>query len=43
MAKRRTVLELTDEQWEKLSKAAGKIGLTIPKFLLVKGLEAANE
>lgn len=42
MNKKRAVINLTDGQHEIILKAAEKLGLSVPAYMKVKALEAAN-
>ena len=43
MAQKRAIVNLTDEQHDKLKAAADQLGLSVPSYIKVKALEAAGK
>jgi uncharacterized protein (DUF1778 family) len=41
--KKRAIINLTDEQYEALRKAADRLGLSVPSFCKVAALEKASD
>lgn len=42
MTKKRAVINLTEDQYERLARAADKVGMSVPGYIKLRALEAAN-